>query len=195
MMVVEGQVIEKIKAGSDKAFRTVYEMYFIKVFNYALKFIKSPEDAREIAQDVFVKLWDKRASLDSEQPISGLIFRIAKFLSIDRLRKQSKVKFLELLPVHEKCVMNIEEDMHGVELYGVYNGILERLPPKRKLIFEMSRDHNMTYNEIAVKLHISPRTVETQISLALRQIRTEIVKYSDSMIVALVFIELIRIAN
>lgn len=183
--MTEGSLIKKITSGDDKAFRALYELYFHKTFNYAVKIIKSQEDALEITQDVFLKIWDKRGSLDPQQSLSGLIFRITKFLSIDRLRKQrNKIKFLNIVSTEDIGEHSIEQEIFGAELFDRYNEILAKLPPKRRLIFQLSRDNNLSYNEIARELHISPRTVEAQIRLALQQIRSEISNYSDSLLTA-----------
>jgi RNA polymerase sigma-70 factor (family 1) len=186
-------IIRKINEGDDKAFRLLYELYFHKVLNYAQKFVHCQEDAREIAQDVFMGLWAKKTFLDPNQSISGLIFRMTKCMSIDWLRKQAnKSRHINISSIPEQGARTLEEEILGAELNNVYNEILEKLPPKRKLIFQLSRDKNMTYNEIARELGLSPKTVEAQIRLALKQIRTGITNYSSSLIVAIIFLQAIR---
>ena len=181
--MLERKVIKEINRGDEKAFRALYESYFPKVAAYAQKLLHSREDAREVAQDVFVKLWIKRRQLDSEQSISGLIYRITKFLCIDRIRKLEKtVKTATISTVVETAERSLEADYLSEELYSTYVTIIEKLPQKRKLIFELSRNKNLSHKEIAQKLNISPKTVEAQVRLALQQIRDGIKKYSTTVI-------------
>ena len=181
------KVICEIRSGDEKAFRVLYELYFFKVSNYAYKLLHSREDAREIAQDVFVKLWNKRCELDPEQSISGLIFRIAKFLAIDKIRKEVRaIKTSSISEAFEVEEKSLEADYLTNELHSIYLGIVEKLPVKRKLIFQLSRNSRLSHIEIAQELNISIKTVEAQIRLALQQIREEITRYSGTIHISLI---------
>lgn len=185
----EKDLIKRIRRGNEKAFRSLYGHYFHKVANYAYKLLHSEEDAREVAQDVFIKLWNMRGQLEPNKPISGLMFKITKFTSIDLIRKQqSKVRtvHIEDAPLFGNCT--IDNDLNGRELYTEYLRVLERLPEKRRRIFQMSRDENLSHKEIAEKLQISIKTVEAQIRLALQEIRKYLKDYSNTMVVALMVI-------
>lgn len=183
----EKDLIKSIRKGNEKAFRSLYGLYFHKVANYAFKLLHSEEDAREVAQDVFIKLWHMRKQLEPNKSISGLIYKITKFTSIDLIRKQqSIVRTVHYgdAPLFEGCT--IDNDLNGRELYAEYLKVLDRLPEKRRRIFQMSRDENLSHKEIAAKLQISIKTVEAQIRLALQQIRKYLRDYSNTMILALV---------
>lgn len=182
----EKDLVNRIKKGNEKAFRSLYGLYFHKVANYAFKLLHSEEDACEVAQEVFIKLWNMREELDADKPTSGLIFKITKFTCIDLMRKrQAKVKTIHIGKMTLLGGYTLEEDLNGRELYAEYLRILDQLPEKRRQIFQMSRDENLSYKEIAAKLHISVKTVETQIRLALQQIRKYLKDYSNTMVVIL----------
>lgn len=156
----------------------MYELYFFKVINYARKLLYSEEDTRETAQDVFVKLWAKRYEIDPDQSISGLIFRITKCLCIDRIRMQAgNVKPSGISMAFEVAERSLEIEYLSKELHSVYQEIVNKLPEKRRLIFHLSRNEDLSHREIAQKLNISIKTVETQIRLGLQQIREDIRKY------------------
>lgn len=177
--MLDKKLIHAIKRGDEKAFRVIYELYFSKVANYACRLLHSQEDSREIAQDVFVKLWTKRYELDPNQSVSGLIFKITKFLAIDRIRKQeSNIKTFSISAAFEVSDRSLETEYLAKELHSLYFGSLKKLPRKRRLIFHLSRNRDLSYKEIAEKLNISTKTVEAQIRLALQQIREDIGKYS-----------------
>lgn len=183
----EKDLIKRIRKGNEKAFRSLYGLYFHKVANYAFKLLHSEEDAREVAQDVFIKLWNMRLQLDADKPISGLMFKITKFTSIDLIRKQrTTVKTIHICDVPLFGDYTLDNDLNGRELYAEYLRILDRLPEKRRRIFQMSRDDNLSHKEIATKLNISIKTVEAQIRLALQQFRKYLKDYSNTMILALI---------
>ena len=172
-------LVHSIKQGDEKAFRVMYESYFPKVINYAQKLLRSREDAREVAQDVFIKLWTKRYELDPNQSVAGLIFRITKFLAIDRIRKQEhNIKTSAFSGSFEISDRSLETEYMGKELHSIYLGSIQKLPRKRRLIFQLSRNRNLPYKKISQRLKISTKTVEAQIRLALQQIREDIGKYA-----------------
>ena len=179
----EKDLIKRIRKGNEKAFRSLYGLYFNKVANYAFKLLHSEEDAREVAQDVFIKLWNMREQLEPNKSISALMFKITKFTSIDLIRKQqSTVRTVHIgnAPLFGNAT-TIDNDLNGQELYAEYLRILDRLPEKRRQIFQMSRDENLSHKDIAAKLQISVKTVEAQIRLALQQIRKYLKNYSNTM--------------
>ena len=179
----EKDLIKRIRKGNEKAFRSLYGLYFHKVANYAFKLLHSEEDAREVAQDVFIKLWNMREQLEPNKSISALMFKITKFTSIDLIRKQQstvRTVHIENAPLFGNAA-TIDNDLNGRELYAEYLRILNRLPEKRRQIFQMSRDENLSHKDIAAKLQISVKTVEAQIRLALQQIRKYLKDYSNTM--------------
>lgn len=185
--MIEGKLICAIKEGDEKAFRVLYESYFYKVINYSCKLLHSKEDAREVAQDVFVKLWNKREYLDPAQSASGLIFRMTKFLSIDRIRKyQNAFPTIALSDASDIAEPSFETAYLYEELHSAYDKIIAKLPQKRRIIFQLSRNENLSYKEIAEKLNISTKTVEAQIRLALQQIREDINRYSEALVILLI---------
>ncbi|MDN5210885.1 RNA polymerase sigma-70 factor [Fulvivirgaceae bacterium BMA12] len=182
----EKDLVKRIRKGNEKAFRGLYGLYFHKVANYAFKLLRTEEDAGEVAQDVFIKLWNMRTELDPKKPVSGLLFKITKFTAIDFIRKQrSAVRTIHIGEMPVAVGHTFDHDLYGRELYDEYLKILNKLPEKRRQIFQMSRDENLSHKEIAAKLNISIKTVETQIRLALQQIRKYLKDYSSTMVVIL----------
>ncbi len=181
-------LIEKIRAGDTHALRVLYDTYFLRVVNFAYKLVQNKDDACEIAQDVFIKIWDIREGLDEHKSVSGLIFRMTKFKSIDLLRKAEKrVNTVQIEPSDNFFVTNqtADQSLFTKELELAYRKTLSQLPARRKQIFLMSREDNLTYKQIAAKLGISSKTVEAQIRLALHQIREELTHYREDIVTIL----------
>ena len=91
---LEGYHLEKLKKGEEKSFKWIYDRYHEKVYHYCLRFVQVASVAEEITSDTFLKLWQKRAYIDSQQPIARLLFKITKDYTIDYLRKVSKSDLL-----------------------------------------------------------------------------------------------------
>jgi len=190
--MIRKSLILKIKKGSEYAFRELYDLYFYKVANYAYKMLHSKEDATEVAQDVFVRLWNKREQLDTEQSVEGLVFRITKFIAIDRLRKQQHLpQTFGISSAIDMSERSLENKFLDEELFNIYEQVLGRLPEKRRRIFQLSRDEHLSYKEIALRLNISIKTVEAQIRLALQQIREDLGAYTNKITILAFLIALL----
>lgn len=172
---VTKKLVLRVKTGDLSSFRILYEAFHIKVFNFCLLYLKSKEDAEEIVQDTFVKIWQHKHELDPERSINGYVFRIAKNLALNRLRK--KVNPGEAaLPLYEKAkwLNQTEEEVLFHEMEGLLAEAIEGLPPKRQEIFKMSRINGLSHEQIATHLRISEQTVKGQIRKAIKYLRSYI---------------------
>lgn len=160
-----------IKNGCKITFEKVYNTYFDKIYSFVFNQCKSETVSEEVVQQVFVKLWEKRDRLSIEYPLEVQLYRMTKSLFIDELRKEAhRRKYLESLE-NKYCLEYSNERLEQKdELESVF-AIINKMPPKRKAIFMMSRVENLSYKEIAEILSVSPRTVENHISLAIKHLR------------------------
>lgn len=163
--------LEKIRGGCIATFERVYHSYCNRIYSYILKQCRSESIADEVVQGVFVRLWEKKLQLSSDHPLEAQLFRMAKTIFIDELRKAAhQRRYLESLQL-KHYLESIEEKIeHKSELEQVLS-LINDMPPKRKQVFLMSRFEHCSYLEISEKLSISPRTVENHIALALKQLR------------------------
>jgi RNA polymerase sigma-70 factor (ECF subfamily) len=167
-------IVASIKNSDEFIFEQVYQEYHEKLYYYMLSKSKSTYIAEEVVQITFIKLWNNRERLNEEFTISTHIFRIASTTFIDLLRKQSNsLKIYKELESRDTDLPNnnISEKMDESDVYQLLNKALNKMPPVRKKVFEMSRVDGMTYKEIADKMFISPKTVENHISKALQQLK------------------------
>lgn len=163
--------LEKLREGCITTFERVYYTYCDKIYFYIFKQCGSEYIADEVAQCVFVRLWEKKLLLSLNHNLESQLFRMAKNIFIDELRKAAhQRRYIESLQI-KYYLEGIEDKIdYKNELELIFSHV-EKLPPKRKQVFLMSRIENFSYLEISVKLSISPRTVENHISLALKQLR------------------------
>jgi RNA polymerase sigma-70 factor (ECF subfamily) len=161
---------KEIKEGNLQAYYKVYEEYHVKLYRYIYKHTQSTWLADEVVQLSFIKLWEKRDGLSEEYSISTQLFRIAKSTLIDLLRKEKIRDTQELSDtfisgsVQEEGLIYKEELLHAL-------AAIDALPPQSQQVFKLSRLHDLSHKEISEQLSISPKTIETHISKALKFLR------------------------
>lgn len=169
--------IKELKDGDEFYFKQVFDQYHQKIYFLILYKTKSEYIAEEVVQLAFTKLWQSRHTLQEEYAISTQLFRIATTVLIDFLRKynnkEAVTASLDVLDM-ERGVDSTNEIIRGAELQKRISEAVNDLPPVRKQVFEMSREHGMTYREIAETLSVSSKTVEVHIYKALKQIKKHI---------------------
>jgi RNA polymerase sigma-70 factor, ECF subfamily len=156
----------------ESIFKDIYFRHFAKVKRVAYYIIKDSVVAEDIAQDVFLKLWNKRGQLSSIQSMEAYLVQTTKNEALnylDTIKKESNTLIsLQLDTSITEVTPSTEEFRKALE-----KGV-SMLAPQCRLIFSLSRFEGLDNEEIAVHLGISKRTVETQISTALRMLRTDL---------------------
>lgn len=169
-------LISRLMNSDRIAFKQLFDKYSVRIYYFTIRYLKNKEEAEEVTQDVFVRIWNKRFELKPELSFSSYLFTIAKNATIDTLRKRQK-EFMfkeELSPVINSCDPDSHKQIEYKELKNIVKISIAALPVKRKQIYLMSRDEGLTYKQIAEKLNISIKTVESHMRLALQQLRKSI---------------------
>lgn len=157
----------------EHAFKIVFDQFKNAVFGYAFRFFRSRELSEELVQDVFMKLWVNWDSLDATKNIKPYLFTIAKNTIYNKL-KSFVVEQTYLNDVFYNYSMEsnaVEELVQYRELKGIYDMAVAKLPAQRQRIFKLSREENMSHDEIAQELNISRNTVKDQMVKSLKFIR------------------------
>ena len=162
-----------LSEGDEAAFNTLFERHRDKLYNYLLKITKSPEIAEEGVIDVFVKMWTGRELMRQVQHLESFLYKVAYHKAIDFLRVASRHQRLQqayiarLEPADEKQADDLLID---TELRQVLQKAINQLPPKRKLVYSLSREQGLTHDQIAAALHLSRNTVKNTMMAATRSI-------------------------
>jgi RNA polymerase sigma factor (sigma-70 family) len=168
-------MIEEIKRGNETAFKQAYVLYRARVYGYLLKKTRSIDDSADLLQTVFLKLWKYRGSLSSEYLLDQQLFHIARTVYIDHLRKQNRLnKYLQI----QESALHAEEHAQistEFDLRSRMRAILGTMPAIRKKVFELNRLEGYSYQEIATQLSISVKSVDNNLTKALRQLRKMVV--------------------
>ena len=180
-LITDHSLAESIKNSNQGVFELVFNYYYSGLVVYADQIIKDTVISEDIVQSIFMKLWETRETIEIRSFRSYFI-QCVKNRCIDHLRSmQVKQRFDNRIPEADHLVM--EEDLWTKnELSELLNRSINELPPRCREIFKMSRYENLKIAEIADQLKISKRTVETQISKALKILRVKLVDYLSLLI-------------
>lgn len=178
----EKELLTLISKGDEKAFQSLFSSYYEKLFNYVLSIVKSRQVAEELVMDVFLKIWLGKEIVTHIEKFNAFIFRVAHNKSIDFLRSVARdPKFQELL--WEQIQISNNACADSTVLVREYEAKLREavslLSPQKKKIYQMSREEDMTHDQIAVQLNLSRHTVNNHIVEAQRFIRTYLIKKYD----------------
>lgn len=179
----EKVLFEKIKNSDAKAFETLFHFYYGYLCLYAQKIIKNKAASEEIVQDFFVKLWEKRAQLTIETSVKNYLFRSVKNLCLNFIQhNKTKESYARQILSEAENYSSLEEYFPEIDLAGKIEESIRLLPEKRREIFRLSREEGLKYREIAIKLNISVKTVEAQMSMAIKSLRDNLSKYKTFFI-------------
>jgi RNA polymerase sigma-70 factor (family 1) len=160
-------------------FEALFKQYYAPLVVYACKYIPEMDAAREIVQDFFVKLYEKRSSLTIDTSLKSYLYRSVYNSCMNYINQRSiQDKHIRNIDMERNDEENLENEISSLELQNRIFNLIEALPPKCKKIFKMNRLEGMKNEEIAVSLHLSKRTVETQISKALKILRNKLSDYN-----------------
>src|ERR1035437_3379738 len=174
------ELMQEIKADNMFAFDVLYKKYCKRVYKFGYSILKSPEESENIMQDVFLSLWENRHKVQKDSSIKSFVFTITYNIAISIIRKKAREsQFIEYL----KSLQEITEEPVNVkleynELKTKLDEIINALPQRQKEVYLLHRVEGLKYNEIAERLNISVKTIETHMSRALKTIREKLGNYS-----------------
>lgn len=169
----ESEYLEKLGQGDHKSFDALFMLYHPRVKNFLKGFIKDEEEACDMAQDIFFKVWTNRESISKVSSLKAYLFRMARNMVYDYY-EHSLVKESYEQKLQSSCSAYtdlIEEDIYAKELSILIDIAIEQMPEQRRRIFKMNRKEGLSNEEISQKLQINKRTVENHVTQALADLR------------------------
>jgi RNA polymerase sigma-70 factor, ECF subfamily len=167
-------IVDFIQNDSRSAYTVLFKKYANKIYHLALYYYHNKEDAEEVVQEVFLKIWIKRKAIKDPAAFPSLLYTTAKNMIYDSFKKQVHIKaYTEHLNLCDfyKQTQNTEETVIYNELETYYEELLKRIPEKRREVFIMSRKQGLTHQEIADQLNISIRTVEEHVRQSIKYLK------------------------
>ena len=176
----EKETIVQLKGGSHEAFAQIYNTYWSQVYNFCRLYINSIEDSKEIVQQVFVKVWEAREWIKENENFKGFLFIITRNIIFNQSKRKLNEDFYKMSVIKAfdqsniEAQYEIEEEITTKQLSGYINMLIEKLPPRQKEVFMLSRQSHLSYKEISMRLNISEKTVEHHIAKAMKFLRENI---------------------
>lgn len=165
----------------EAAFSELYIRYKDKLYYFCLYLLKSKEEANDIVQEIFIRIWESRSFINPDLSFSSFLYTMARNRIMNFFRDMDIDTKVKEIVASQK--ITVEETTESQIIYTEYQEILqaaiEQLPTQRKRIFNMSRIENMSHKEIAAELDISVNTVQEHISEALKFIKIYFNKNAD----------------
>jgi len=187
MTDIDKKTLKALKRGKMKEFEAVYRSYNGRIYNFICSIVKDPGIAKDLTQDVFLHIWDKRENIDCDDNFEGYLFKITRNMVYHYIKRelllQSYLDKVEEETETESLEIDKELDYVFFEEY-IMRLILE-LPEARRKVFMLYWKSELNYREIAEKLSISEKTVATQVHRSLHFLRSKMGNAAFSAILCL----------
>ena len=174
----EGKLIRSLSKGNLLAFNTLFRKYSGRLYRFAYGYLKSEAESEELVQEVFTRIWEKRKELKAELSFKSFIFTIAFNIIKKHFRKESSFSDYFKTKLHEDFDLQTTQQVTYNSIYQYVTELANQLPERRKEIFIKSRFEGLSIKEIAKELKISHKTVENQLTDALKFIRENLKRES-----------------
>jgi len=177
----EQVLISRMKQGDKAAFRSLFDSYYKYLVVTAYNVLGDSEKARDLTQDVFAELWDRKANLNIHSSLKSYLRRAVINKTLNYIKAQ-RMDFHEPSELPEQTIAfdNPQEKLEAEDLQKVINETIDRLPKKCRTIFILCRLEHMSHKEIAAQLNISTKTVENQMTKALKVLRMAVTPYLET---------------
>ena len=166
----EPDYLRRLKQDDERAFDALFRHYSALVYRFAYSYLKSRPAAEEIVQECFIKIWEKREQLREDIPLKGYLFTTAHHAVLNELRRDQHHQRLQG-QVAAASPASVANEAEYQEMEALYLAALDRLPPKQREVFVLSRQQGLSYPEIAERQGVSVKTVEAHIMQALKTMR------------------------
>ncbi|MFI3280374.1 MAG: RNA polymerase sigma-70 factor [Rikenellaceae bacterium] len=165
----EQELIKQLISGDMKGYERLYELFYPSYLVFTKRLVNDDSAAEDIMQNVFLKVWEHRQTLDCNGSIKAYLFVLTKreVLNVWRRKRRTEISLQDVKDLLS-CDSGVEQRLEREQTLATVNRVVAEMPMQRKLIFTLSRYDNCTNREIAERLNISVRTVEKHLELAIK---------------------------
>lgn len=168
------EILKSVAAGDKSAFDILFKQFYAKVHRFVFMLLKNNDDADDVSQMIFTKLWMKRERLASVNDFDSYLFVLSKYTTINFISASKVIPIdVDTLPdVVQKSTPH--DDVVAKDMQLLIDMVVENMPTQRQTIYRMSREQHMKNEDIANKLGLQKKTVENHLNLALKEIKKAI---------------------
>ncbi len=180
----EAALVEKIQQSDKDAFKKLFDLYYAPLCFYANKIINSQDQSRDIVQDVYINIWNRREDLIIYRSLKAYMYQAVRNQALNHIDKAGRQIPFDELNHSQKEILNRVNIYHEPG-YADFNSkkrlankiwnVVEELPEKRKTVFILYRKHGLSYTEIAEVMGITRKTVENQMGRALKFLKEQLI--------------------
>jgi len=167
-------LLNQVANGNHRAFREIFDKYHVKVFNYAIKFLKSEELAQEVVQEVFLKIWNQRENLSQVDNFGAYLRKVSINMTLDALKKIAAYERALVVSFSSwsEADNSTQEKLSHLDAQAYVDRLLEKLPPQQRLVYTMFYIDGLKQKEVAQSMNISLFTVKAHLRQALKNLRS-----------------------
>ena len=181
MLKGEHTLVIGLKSGSEESYRALYDLWFSRLYQFVLRYVKSEPVTDDIVQETFLNIWIYRESINPCMSFKSYLFTIAYHFLIKELRRQLNTPLMKdyvaFCSELSTCDNETVEKLELKQFQDSLNRAKEKLSPRQRQIFELNKEGNATIAEIAASLSITEQVVRNQLSAALKIVRKELRQY------------------
>ena len=177
-------ILQRMIEGDEDAFKYFFDTYYDDLCNFVNAYLRNETLSEDIVQTIFIYLWEKKGSLTFNCSVKSYLYSASKNKSLNYLRNQkTKTRIVNALIPNDELNQSEPTDqfVEFEELKQIIGNAIDGLPPQCKIIYQLSREEGLTNKEIAEKLGITAKTVENQMTIALKKIRDFLQAYRDQI--------------
>lgn len=176
MTKIDQPILSELQKGSHQAFEKVFVFYYMKIRTFILGYVKTMADAEELTEETFVGLWQNHSTIDPEKSFDSYLYTISKNKALNFLKRKYASKTIIEMQAPTAFSYSPEDEYIALEKALLIEMIVEKMPAQRKKIYQL-RQQGLTNDEIATELETTKRNVESQISMALKEVRSAFNNY------------------
>ena len=171
-MEIGKEVVLQMSQGDENAFGIVFRRFYPKVHRFVAMLLKNQDDADDVCQLIFEKVWRKRERFADIKDFDSYLFILAKYTVINYISTKRIIPIdIDSLPDHYVSSISPHEDVVAKDTQLLIDMVVENMPQQRQAIYRMSREQHLKNDEIALRLGIQKKTVENHLNLALKEIK------------------------
>jgi len=168
----------RLRGGDIQAFDAIYHLYSKRLYAFVIRYVEEEDAAEDIVQEVFIKIWENKKKIASDTSFDSFMFTITYNAAISYIRRRAVERkyfqSLQSVQGNAEGAVELRDELNFKELNSQIEFLLDKLTPRQKEIFYMSREEGLTHREIAQKLNISVHTVKNHVIAVLSFLRSHI---------------------